>query len=138
MDQLYENITLKNAGDVIDERRGIIRESDIRKVTATATVESHSQVLLISEDVQRKLGLKVLGEKNIQMTNGMFKSCKFTDLVEVHGRNGHTFMPALVFSGVNKVLLVTTPPEGIVSVEKNEPRRRAPGYSHSFKKVVIG
>jgi hypothetical protein len=136
MEQAYESITLKNAGDVIDERRGFIKESQVRKITIMAIIENQSQVLFISDDVRLKLGLKVLGEKNIQMANGTPKFCKFTDMLEVHRSTGHTFMSALVFPGVNEVLLVTAPREGIILIANrrqmkgSQPRRR-PYFSNT-------
>jgi hypothetical protein len=137
MEQAYENIILKNAGDVIDERRGFINESQIRQISIMATAETRSQVLFISEDVRQKLGLKVLGEKNIRM-NGTPKMCKFTDLLEVHRKTSHTFMPALIFSGVNQVLLVTAPLEGMFSLANNEPRRRAARYRRPYTALISG
>jgi hypothetical protein len=124
MEQSYESITLKNAGDVSDARRGFIKESQIRKVTAMAIVEAQSQVLFISEDVRRKLGLTVLGAKNIEMTNGEFKTCTVTDMLEVHRINGHTFMPAMVFPEVSGVLLVTAPRNGMMLISKKRPMAR--------------
>jgi hypothetical protein len=121
MEQVYESITLKNAGDVIDARRGFIKESQIRKITIMAIVEAQYQVLFISEDVQRKLGLNLLGEKVIQMANGTPKKCKLTDMLEVHRKTGHTFMSALVFPGVNGVLLVSAPREEIILIAKKKP-----------------
>jgi hypothetical protein len=96
-----------------------------------AFVEARSQVLFISEAVRRKLGLKVLGERKIRMANGAHKTCSFTDLVEVHGKTCHTFMPALVFPGVNEVLLVTAPREGILMIANKRPvtrKRHAPFF----------
>jgi hypothetical protein len=114
--EAYESITLKNAVDVSDARRGFIKESQIRKITILATVETSCQVLFISDDVRRKLGLKVLGEKQILMANGTPKYCQITDMLEVHRKSGHTFMSALVFPGVNEVLLVTAPRDGIILI----------------------
>jgi hypothetical protein len=130
MEQAYETITLKNAGDEIEARRGFINESKIRQITTFTTAENRSQVLFISEDVRRKLGLKVLGEREIRMANGESKTCTVTDLVAVHRKNGNTFMPAMVFSEVKGVLLVTTPRDGkyLIANTKNEPRRRAAAY----------
>jgi hypothetical protein len=136
MEQVYESITLKNAGDVIDARRGIINESQIRKISILAIVEAQCQVLFISEDVRRKLGLNVLGEKVIQMTNGTPATCKLTDMLEVHRKTGHTFMPAMVFPGVNEVLLVTAPLEGIMMIKSNNPHRRAGGVRRFYKTLV--
>jgi hypothetical protein len=124
MGQLHESITLINAGDVIDARRGFIRESQVRKITILAFVEARSQVLFISEDVRRKLGLKVLGTKSIEMTNGETKICTVTDMLEVHRSTGHTFMPALVFPGVNEVLLVSAPLDGMILITKKKPAIR--------------
>jgi hypothetical protein len=124
MEQLYESVTLKNAGDVIDARRGFIKESQIRKVTIMATVETQSQVLFISDDVRQKLGLKVLGGKNIQMADGTTKTCTLTDMLEVHRRTSHTYMSALVFPGVNAVLLVSAPRDGIILIANKKPMKR--------------
>jgi predicted aspartyl protease len=59
---VYEEITLKNAGDEINVTRGIIEERDVRQTMVTALVDTGAITMIINEKLRLKLGLGVQGE----------------------------------------------------------------------------
>jgi hypothetical protein len=60
---VYEEITLKNAGDESSAERGIIEEREVRQATVTALVDTGAITMIINENLRKKLGLGVRGER---------------------------------------------------------------------------
>ena len=113
MGLVYEEITLKNAGDVIMANRGIIHEPEIRQTTITAMVDTGAGTLVITEAVRQQLGLDVIAERPATLANDTREMCKITEPVEVHWNNRFTAVSALVVSGGGEVLLGAIPLEGL-------------------------
>ena len=113
MGLVYEEITLKNAGDVIMANRGVIGEPEIRQTTITAMVDTGAGTLVINEAVRQQLGLEVVGERTATLANEAKEICKITEPVEVHWNNRFTAISALVVSGGREVLLGAIPLEGL-------------------------
>ncbi|WP_010261301.1 aspartyl protease family protein, partial [Treponema primitia] len=55
---VYEEITLKNLGDVSAVERGHLAEPEIREMTVRSVVDTGAETLVISEAVQKELGLR--------------------------------------------------------------------------------
>ena len=113
MGLVYEKITLKNAGDVTNARRGIIGESEIRQTAITAMVDTGAGTLVINEAVRQQLGLEVIAERPATLANETKEICKITEPVEVHWNNRFTAVSALVISGGGEVLLGAIPLEAL-------------------------
>ena len=113
MGLVYENITIKNAGDVINVRRGIIGESDIHQIDVKAIVDTGAELLVINEEIRQKLGLDVLGKKKVNLANDDPKICQLTEPVEIHWKDRDTVVQALVLEGATEVLLGAIPLEGM-------------------------
>ena len=60
MGLVYAEIDLSNAGDVYNFRKGLIPESEVKKVTVSALVDSGAINLCINETVQNQLSLPVI------------------------------------------------------------------------------
>ena len=60
MGLVYAEIDLSNAGDVYNFRKGLIPESEVKKVTVNALVDSGAINLCINETVQNQLSLPVI------------------------------------------------------------------------------
>ena len=110
---VYENINLKNAGDVMNAQRGIINETDIRQLKVLAMVDTGAITLIINEAIRQELGLAVRGEQRIRLANESAQTCQYTDPVEIHWKNRHVVTQALVLAGVEEVLLGAIPLEGL-------------------------
>jgi clan AA aspartic protease len=111
MGTVYAEITLKNAGDVTDVKRGYIKEPEIRTTTVRAIVDTGAGTLVITEDIRQTLGLEVRGMRRATLANETKELCKVTEPVEIHWKNRDTACPALVMSGTNEILLGAIPLE---------------------------
>jgi clan AA aspartic protease len=113
MGQTYTEITLKNAGDVGNVRRGLIKESEVREARVEALADTGAITLAITEDVRRTLGLYIEAERNGTFANGTRASCGVTEPVKVVWKNRETSCQAMVVPGATKILLGAIPLEGL-------------------------
>ena len=111
MGTVYAEVTLRNASDESDCRRGIIKEHDVRSATVTAVVDTGAMSLVITEEMRQKLGLTVTGEKIARIANGQQVPCALTEAVEVHWKNRVSTLSALVIPGADTILLGAIPLE---------------------------
>jgi len=103
-------ITLKNAGDVINARRGYVKAEGIRTVTVTAVADTGAMTLVINEELRRQLGLEIQGSKQATLANNVKETVNIADPVEVHWKNRKmTCQPWVVGSG--RILLGAIPME---------------------------
>ena len=109
MGYVYANITLKNAGDVIDVMRGYIGEKDIRRINVRAMVDTGALSLIISEDIRKALGLELHGMRPVAMADQTIKTCNATEPVEIHWENRTSIIPAVVLEDATEVLLGAIP-----------------------------
>ncbi|GHV73710.1 hypothetical protein AGMMS49940_10120 [Spirochaetia bacterium] len=118
MGQVYEEITLKNMGDVSAVNRGYITEPKIRETTVRALVDTGAITLVINETMRKQLGLEIQ-EQNEATANQRFDGndtkavCSLTEPVEVHWKDRSTVCQALVTSEKGGVLLGAIPLEGM-------------------------
>jgi clan AA aspartic protease len=120
---VYAEITLKNAGDIVKLRDGLIREKDVRSVTVTALVDTGAGTLVINETVCRKLGLEIRGLRGATLADSGTVTCKVTEPVEIRWKNRETACMAMVVSGDGDILLGAIPLEDmdlIVNPAKRE------------------
>jgi len=113
MGLVFENITIKNAGDVRDARRGIIGVPDIHQIDVRAIVDTGAEFIVISEDIRQKLQLDILGNKKVTLANDDPKICQLTEPVIVQWKDRDTVVQALVLDGASEVLLGAIPLEGM-------------------------
>ena len=113
MGLVYTEITLKNTGDEVKAREGLIKRQDVRSAAVTAIVDTGALNLVITEELRQKLGLEIREEKTAHIANGQRIKCHLTDGVEVHWKNRFTIVPAVVIPGAEKILLGAIPLEGM-------------------------
>ena len=113
MGLVYGEITLKNAGDVSNARRGLIKAVEIRQTRISAMVDTGSGMLVINEAIRLQLGLDVVGERSATLANEAKEMYRITEPVEVHWNNRFTAVSALVISNASEVLLGAIPLEGL-------------------------
>jgi len=102
MGMVYTEITLKN-----------VKDETVAPETVTAIVDTGSLNLVITEELRRKLGLGVKGERTALIANGQRVTCKMTDAVEVYWKDRETVVPAMIIPGAEKVLLGAIPLEAM-------------------------
>ena len=113
MGKIYTEITLKNAGDVIDARRGYIKEIEIRKTTITAMVDTGAWTLVINESIRQQLGLDIVGKEPGSLADGTIDSCDIAGPVEIQWKNRRTTCDALVLPNAKDILLGAIPMEAL-------------------------
>jgi clan AA aspartic protease len=107
---VHAEITLKNAGDVINVRRGFIQEPKIRQTTVQAVVDTGAMTLVINEQMRQQLGLGIVGAKLATLANNAKQRVQIAETVEVHWKNrSMTCQPWVVGSG--RILLGAIPLE---------------------------
>ena len=99
---VHTEITLKN-----------VKDEAIAPETVTAVVDTGSLNLVITEDLRRKLGLGIDGERTAHIANGQRITCKMTDAVKVYWKDRATIVQAMVIPGAEKVLLGAIPLEAM-------------------------
>ena len=123
MGLVHTEITLKNAGDVVNVRRGIIDEGEIRQVTLTAMVDTGAGTLVINDEVRLKLGLEIETTRRTELADGAKREYGVTEPVKICWKNRDTACPALVLPDSSEVLLGAIPLEDmdlIVNPSKRE------------------
>ncbi|GHV76386.1 hypothetical protein AGMMS49942_12070 [Spirochaetia bacterium] len=102
MGTVYDEITLKNVGDVIDVRRGYIKESEVRETTLQVVADTGADTLVINEAVRQALELRITG-------SGSGDDCQTTDPVEVHWKDRSMICRPRLMPNAPEVLLGAIP-----------------------------
>ncbi|MDR0689109.1 MAG: hypothetical protein LBG08_02415 [Spirochaetaceae bacterium] len=115
---VYAEITLKNAIDAGEVRRGHLAEQEVRGITLQALVDTGSGTgaqspLVINEEIREALGLNVRGLRRTELADGAKQTYQVTEPVEVHRQDRETACPALVVPGAREVLLGAIPLEDL-------------------------
>ena len=113
MGTVYAEITLKNMGNVINAKKGLVSERDVQSITVTAVVDTGAASLVINEEQCQKLGLGIRMERSARVADGRRVFCKVTKPVEVHWKNRCTSCEAMVIPGAEAVLLGAIALEGM-------------------------
>ena len=111
MGLVHADITLKNAFDVGKADEGLIAADAVPAVTVRALVDTGAGTLVITDDIQEKLGLRVMGLRKATLGNNAKEICKVTEPVDVHWNERVTSCRALVVPGNGEVLLGAIPLE---------------------------
>ncbi|GHV77876.1 hypothetical protein AGMMS49942_26970 [Spirochaetia bacterium] len=113
MGQVHTDITLKNAGDVINVGRGLIKAPNVRETTVQAMADTGALALTITESVRKALGLSIVKERQVTYANNTKEICGITEPVEVYWKDRSTSCWAVVVPGEGEVLLGAIPLEGM-------------------------
>ena len=85
MGLVYADIEMKNSFDVMLFENGNIKEAEIKKINVSAMVDSGATMLSISENVCKKLGLKIKETRNSQLADGTVIEVGVTGPIELFG-----------------------------------------------------
>ncbi|GHV87007.1 hypothetical protein AGMMS50255_3030 [Spirochaetia bacterium] len=105
MGTVYEEITLKNAWDVGNVKRGLGKEPEIRQTTVQAVVDTGAGTVIINEVIRKELGLIIERLDTATLANGEKVICKITDPVDIHWKERSMTCRAWVLPGTEEVLL---------------------------------
>jgi clan AA aspartic protease len=94
-------------------RRGLIKESEVRRLTVNALVDTGAWTLVINEETRAKLGLDVLYTSKSEVANGVLETGSVTDAVRVHWKDRQTACNAFVLPHETEALFGALPLEGM-------------------------
>jgi clan AA aspartic protease len=123
MGAVYTEITLKNAGDEGDVKRGFMKENEVRQTTVTALVDTGAPELVINSDLRIKLGLGVERVGKTTLADGSLVQYQVTEGVRICWKDRDTITRAVVLPKAEEVLLGQIPLESmdlIVHPKKEE------------------
>jgi clan AA aspartic protease len=113
MGYVHAEIELTNEGDVEMNYRGLLPENEIRRVTTKALVDSGAWDLVINEEVQRRLNLRVLGKQTVRLADETLLEVDVVGPVEVRFEERSTIITAVVLPTTSEVLLGAYPLESL-------------------------
>jgi len=111
MGTVHAEITIKNAADVVNVKRGLIREEEVRSIVVTAVVDTGAASLVISEKQRQILGLGIVEERKARVADGRWVFCQLTEAVEVSWKDRQASCNAMVIPSAEAVLLGAIPLE---------------------------
>jgi clan AA aspartic protease len=103
-------VNLREAGKAQD---GIIPESEVRRLTVNAVVDTGAWTLVINEETREKLGLRVKRTSEATVAGGLKVLGGITESVEIHWKDRETVCQAVLLPGEDEVLLGALPLEGM-------------------------
>ena len=113
MGYVHAEIELTNEGDVEMNYRGLLPENEIRRVTTRALVDSGAWDLVLNEEVQRRLNLRVLGKQTVRLADETILEVEIVGPVRVRFEERSTILDAVVLPTTSEVLLGAYPLEGL-------------------------
>jgi clan AA aspartic protease len=135
MGTTYAEITLKNAGDVENVERGIIKESEIRQTTVKSVVDTGAYTLFINEALRQRLGLRILSSTELVLADERVELCPTTEGVMIYWKDRETICSALVFPGEGEVLFGAIPMEAMDLIV--DPRNERLVGKHGDKALLL-
>jgi clan AA aspartic protease len=113
MGEVRTKITLVNLRDAGKAADGLIPESDVRRLTVNAVVDTGAWTMVINEEIRKKLGLQAQRTGQTTVAGGGKVSCQVTEPLMVHWKDRETPCQAVVLPGEEDVLMGALPLEGM-------------------------
>ena len=113
MSLVQTEITLKNTNDVLMVRNGLINETEIRQLSATALVDTGAWTLVINEETREKLGLEIVGTAPGTLADGTKEAYKMAGPLEVNWKDRRVTLDAIVAPNAEWILLGAIPLEAM-------------------------
>jgi hypothetical protein len=135
MGTVYEEITLKNVGDVFRVRDGRLKESEVRQTTVQALVDTGAWTLFINDTLRQQLGLGIKGSSEVVLANDTVELCPMTEPVEVRWKDRFMTCEALVFPGNGVPLFGAIPMEAMDLIV--DPRNERVVGRHGDKALML-
>jgi clan AA aspartic protease len=113
MGMVHAEITLRNAVDGSQVRKGLISEEKARSITVNAVVDTGASSIVINEELRQKLGLAITRQRSVKVADGRQVPCKYTEAVEILWKDRDFACTAVVIPGAEHVLLGAIALEGM-------------------------
>ncbi|GMO48556.1 MAG: hypothetical protein Ta2G_04390 [Termitinemataceae bacterium] len=111
MGTVCEKITLKNVLDAGNAVRGILAKDKVREITVEAIVDTGAGTLVISDEIQKTLGLMTEEVDTSTLANGQKVYTKRAEAVKVCWQDRSMVCSPVVLPGAPNVLLGAIPLE---------------------------
>jgi predicted aspartyl protease len=108
-----EEITLENPRDAGNAVEGMIKKSEVHRLTVKALVDTCAWTLVINEETREKLGLQVLRLGTSEAADGVVVNGSITEGVTIYWQDRYTCCNAFVLPNEKAVLLGALPLEGM-------------------------
>jgi clan AA aspartic protease len=130
-----EEIRLENPVDATNAVNGIIKETEARRLTVKALVDTGAWTLVMNEATRAKLGLDVLYTDTSEVADGVIATGLVTEAVNVHWKDRQTACNAFVLPNETEVLFGALPLEGMDLLV--DPKRERVIGAHGDKTLRI-
>ena len=109
MGLVYAEIDLLNGGDVYLQRKKLVDEKEVKKVTINALVDSGAYMVTINENVRAQLDLPFIEKQFGRLADETLLELDVVGPVEVRFENRRTTVDAIVLPGNSEILLGSIP-----------------------------
>jgi hypothetical protein len=133
MGTTYAEITLKNAIDVGMEKRGLIKEAEIRQISIRVVADTGAETLVINEEVRAALGLRIEGPAEAWLADGEHHGCQVTETVKVCWKDRFMTCSPWLLADAPEVLLGAIPMEDMDLIV--DPKRQQVVGAHGDKQA---
>jgi clan AA aspartic protease len=99
------DLTLKNAVDVANVKRGLIKADEIRQMTVKAIVDTGEWTFVINEETREKLGLDDAGYGEATLADGKEEEYPMAGPLEIWWENRYITCNVLVIPNAPDILL---------------------------------
>ena len=109
MGLIYAEVELINNVDIMDARRYMIGEEEIRRMRVTMLIDSRAFTMAINENIQAQLELSFLQKRPIQLADGKIIYCDVVGPIDVKFANRMATCGAVVLPGDSMPILTGIP-----------------------------
>jgi len=113
MSIVHTELTLKNEGDIVLAKRGIMKADEIRQTTVQAIVDTGAWTLVINDETRDKLGLDDKGFGEATLADGQKAEYPMAGPLEIWWKDRQFTCDALVIPDAPDILLGAIPLEGM-------------------------
>jgi clan AA aspartic protease len=113
MGYVYADIELTNEDDVALNRRGYLPEDEIKRVRCRALVDTGAWDLVINEDIQKQLNLRLIERRTVKLADETLMDVDIVGPIEVRFDDRSTIAHAVVLPDTSEVLLGAYPLQGL-------------------------
>ena len=96
MGEIIVDVGLENAGDLELAKKGLLQETDVRRVTVRAVADTGAVMLALPEEVVERLGVEVVGSGPVAYADGRRGELPIAGPLTVHIGDRWTFARCIV------------------------------------------
>jgi predicted aspartyl protease len=105
---VYEDLVVRNAGDVFNFLEGRIKESEVRQETVRFKADTGAHRNVITRDVFERLGLRKKGEQTFHLAGGQSARMDVSDQMEIIWHDRRIALDAAIAPpGAHNLLSIT-------------------------------